>query len=179
MSNSSSNAGGNAGGAAGGAAGGSWGDGGSGLAGTRHLGRSYALQILYAADGDSELDLGAAAITWHTQLELPLPAEAQELAHALLSAAAARRVELDKLIASSSKNWRLERMARVDRNILRLGACELAAFPQVPVRVVINEAVELAKEFGTADSPAFVNGVLDRVASSLGRTAEAAEPSEP
>lgn len=149
-----------------------------GLSGNRHLGRSYALQILYAADGDTEVDLGAAAITWHAQLELPLPAEAQELAQALLSAAAARRGELDKLISSSSKNWRLERMARVDRNILRLGACELAAFPQVPVRVVINEAVELAKEFGTADSPAFVNGVLDRVAISLGRTAEAAEPAD-
>lgn len=144
----------------------------SSLAGNRHLGRSYALQILYAADGDAEVDLGAAAITWHAELELPLPAEAQELAHALLEAAAARRDQLDKLIASSSKNWRLERMARVDRNILRLGACELAAFPDVPVRVVINEAVELAKEFGTADSPAFVNGVLDRVASSLGRSAE-------
>lgn len=155
---------------------GSGGDPGS-LPGTRHLGRSYALQILYAADGDSDVDLGAAAVTWHAQLELPLPAEAQDLAQALLSAAATRRGELDKLIASSSKNWRLERMSRVDRNILRLGACELAAFPQVPVRVVINEAVELAKEFGTADSPAFVNGVLDRVAISLGRTAEAADPS--
>lgn len=144
----------------------------SGLSGSRHLGRSYALQILYAADGDTEVDLGAAAVTWHAELELPLPAEAQELARALLEAAAARRSELDKLIAASSKNWRLERMARVDRNILRLGACELAAFPDVPVRVVINEAVELAKEFGTADSPAFVNGVLDRVAVSLGRTSE-------
>ena len=62
-----------------------------------------------------------------------------------------------------------ERMSRVDRNILRLGACELVAFRDVPVKVVINEAVELAKRFGTAESSAFVNGVLDRIATAVGR----------
>ena len=82
------------------------------------------------------------------------------------------RVELDQLITASSNNWRLERMSRVDRNILRLGACELVAFRDVPVKVVINEAVELAKRFGTAESSAFVNGVLDRIATAAGRTPE-------
>lgn len=64
-------------------------------------------------------------------------------------------------------------MSRVDRNILRLGTAELVAFKDVPVRVVINEAVELAKRFGTAESSAFVNGVLDRIATAAGRSAEA------
>jgi hypothetical protein len=72
-------------------------------------------------------------------------------------------------IVAGSRNWRLERMARVDRNILRLAVGELVHAPATPVRVVINEAVELAKRFGTAESPAFVNGVLDRIASNLGR----------
>jgi N utilization substance protein B len=63
-------------------------------------------------------------------------------------------------------------MSRVDRNILRLGASELLAFRDVPLKVVINEAVELAKRFGTAESSAFVNGVLDRIATAAGRHAE-------
>jgi N utilization substance protein B len=63
-------------------------------------------------------------------------------------------------------------VARVDRNILRLATCELRHFADVPVKVAINEAVELAKRFGTAESPAFVNGILDRVATALGRSPE-------
>jgi N utilization substance protein B len=63
-------------------------------------------------------------------------------------------------------------MSRVDRNILRLGTCELLAFAGVPVKVAINEAVELAKRFGTAESSAFVNGVLDRIAKAIGRSPE-------
>ena len=67
-------------------------------------------------------------------------------------------------------------MARVDRNILRLAVGELQNVPETPVKVVINEAVELAKRFGTAESPAFVNGVLDRVAHGLGRQDAPEEP---
>ena len=80
--------------------------------------------------------------------------------------------EIDPLLEQHSYNWRLDRMSRVDRNILRLGSVELVAFPDVPVKVVINEAVELAKRFGTAESSAFVNGVLDRIAGAVGRSAE-------
>ncbi len=140
--------------------------------GARSHGRAYALQILYGADGDAEVDLGAAAATWHAALELPLSDEAQQFARQLLDHVALRRAHLDSLISSSSRNWRLERMSRVDRNILRLSACELDAMRDVPVRVVINEAVELAKRFGSADSPAFVNGVLDRIAAAMGRTSD-------
>ena len=71
--------------------------------------------------------------------------------------------DLDRIIAASSRNWRLERMSRVDRNILRLAVYELTSCPDVPPRVVINEAVELAKDFGTDDSGSFVNGILDAV----------------
>ncbi len=138
--------------------------------GTRHQGRIYALQILYAADGGNEVDVATAADVWYHQLELEVEEDAREFARAIVVAASARRTAIDELISGSSKNWRLERMSRVDRNILRLGTTELSAFPGVPVRVALNEAVELAKRFGTSDSPAFVNGILDRIATALGRT---------
>lgn len=144
-----------------------------GQAGSRHHGRVYALQILYAADGGGEVDVAGAADRWHLELELSVDEEAKELARELVVEAQKRRTAIDELISSSSKNWRLERMSRVDRNILRLSTCELLAFPSVPVRVVINEAVELAKRFGTSDSSAFVNGILDRIAHASGRTPDA------
>jgi N utilization substance protein B len=73
--------------------------------------------------------------------------------------------QIDPLISSAATNWRLSRMMPVDRNVLRLGAYELLFDPNgTPLEVVINEAIELARRFGSAESPAFVNGVLDRVA---------------
>ena len=78
-----------------------------------------------------------------------------------LAALEERLTEIDALLAESTTNWELHRLAAVDRNVLRLGACELLAFPQVPFRVVIDEAVELARRYGGRESPRFVNGVLD------------------
>lgn len=141
-------------------------------AGVRRSGRAYALQLLYARDGDSGTDLNIAANSYVDEFELEIEASAQAFARELVAAAVERAAEVDDLISSSSKNWRIDRMSRVDRNILRLGACELLAFREVPVKVVINEAVELAKRFGTAESSAFVNGVLDRIATAAGRSAE-------
>lgn len=77
--------------------------------------------------------------------------------------------KVDETIRKASVNWRLERMARVDRNVLRLGAWELMNGGDVPRAVILDEAVELAKRFGSEDSSAFVNGVLDRIAEDLGR----------
>lgn len=140
--------------------------------GTRRTGRAYALQLLYARDGDPATDVTGAAVSWADLFELDVDEQAQLFARELVAAATERTAEIDELIAKSSKNWRIERMSRVDRNILRLGAAELVAFRDVPVKVVINEAVELAKRFGTAESSAFVNGVLDRIASAVGRQPE-------
>src|SRR6476659_6369133 len=141
-------------------------------AGIRRTGRAYALQLLYARDGDASTNLSNAASAWASEFELEIEPQAQEFATKIVGAATERAKEIDDLIATSSKNWRLERMSRVDRNILRLGATELVAFKDVPVKVVINEAVELAKRFGTAESSAFVNGVLDRIAAAVGRAPE-------
>jgi len=141
-------------------------------AGTRTKGRAFALQLLYARDHDPTADVASNALGWASDFELELEPAAQQFARDLVAAASTRAAEIDQLITTSSRNWRLERMSRVDRNILRLGACELVAFPEVPVKVVINEAVELAKRFGTAESSAFVNGVLDRIATAAGRSPE-------
>lgn len=144
----------------------------TGATGIRRAGRAYALQLLYARDGDPSTDVAGAAVSWADAFELEIDPQAQLFARELVAAASEHGAQVDGLIASSSKNWRIDRMSRVDRNILRLGACELLAFPDVPVKVVINEAVELAKRFGTAESSAFVNGVLDRIAGAVGRRPE-------
>jgi N utilization substance protein B len=74
-----------------------------------------------------------------------------------------RREEIDSLIGEAAEHWRVERMALVDRNILRLGAYELSVGSDIPFAVAINEAVELGKRFGAEDSGAFINGILDRI----------------
>ena len=76
---------------------------------------------------------------------------------------------IDDLIGKSSLNWKVPRMNRVDRNILRQAAYELAFEPEVPGRATLNEAIELAKRYGTEDSGKFVNGILDRIAQDLER----------
>ena len=81
----------------------------------------------------------------------------------------ANRDALDARIMGASTHWRLERMGRVDRNVLRLGTWELEHHLSVPRAVILDEAVELAKAFGTDESSAFVNGVLNKVADTLGR----------
>ena len=90
--------------------------------------------------------------------------EMAAFARTLVRGVTDRRVEIDALLAETSEHWRLERMPVVDRNLLRLATYELMATPDVPPSVVLNEAIELARSFGTEASPAFVNGVLDRVA---------------
>jgi len=154
--------------------------------GSRRKARALALQVLYALDVQASTDpsgggaVGDAVASYGDRFELDVDEPAREFAGVLARAAAEHRGAIDDRIAGASRNWRIERMARVDRNILRLAVGELLHVPETPVRVVINEAVELAKRFGTAESPAFVNGVLDRVAQALGRRdGEGGEPPAP
>lgn len=100
------------------------------------------------------------------------PAESnpeREFADAIVVGYAEQRDEVDDLIRSSSHHWRLERMPVVDRNVLRVAIVELQRMSDIPKRVTLNEAVELAKRFGSEGSGAFVNGVLDRIATQLGK----------
>ncbi len=92
-----------------------------------------------------------------------VPKGALEFARELVTGVVARLPELDALVSLHARNWRVSRMAVVDRNVLRLGAHELRD-TQTPVAVVIDEAVDLARRFGSDRSPSFVNGVLDAIA---------------
>ena len=132
--------------------------------GARRRAREHALQVLYALDvnADASVD-GALAAFWANFEPEDAPAVIA-FTEALVRGARAHLAEIDAAIGRASKNWRLERMARVDRNLLRLGTFELRFAPEVPTKVVINEAIEVAKRYGTAESPAFINGLLDRVA---------------
>jgi N utilization substance protein B len=102
--------------------------------------------------------------------ETPGDPEGRDYADAAVRGVAADLDRVDEAIRKASTNWRLERMARVDRNVLRLGTWELMKSPEVPRSVILDEAIELAKRFGSEESGAFVNGVLDRVATDVGRS---------
>lgn len=139
------------------------------LMGARTTAREAALQMLFAIEA-SDVDVEQAiGDFWR---ELPGDAEGRPYADEAVRGVRAGLAELDERIVRASKNWRLERMTRVDRNLLRLGAWELVARADVPRAVVLDEAVELAKRFGTEESGAFVNGVLDRIADDCGRADE-------
>ena len=100
---------------------------------------------------------------------LGVAAEQDAFADQLVQGCAQVQDEIDAKIRSVSRHWRLERMSRVDRNIIRLAAYELMHVPEIPRRVTLNEAVELAKRFGNEESPAFVNGALERIADEDGK----------
>jgi len=100
-------------------------------------------------------------------LEPASPAEAREFASELVEGTWAHREEIDQLISTCSENWSLERMARVDRNILRLAVYELLHGQGIPPKVALNEAIDLGKEFGSENSGSFINGILDALYSQL------------
>ncbi|HUB08524.1 MAG TPA: transcription antitermination factor NusB [Myxococcales bacterium] len=149
----------------------------------RRKARERAVQVLYQLDG-AELRqrsgdaLGAVLRAFWASFDPPEP-EVQELAEPLISGVLAHLDDLDASVEAASLNWRLSRMARVDRNILRLGAFELRYRPDVPTKVCLNEAIEIARKYGAEDSGAFINGILDRVAQSVrAGEGEAAKPGE-
>jgi len=93
----------------------------------------------------------------------PVDTDTQAFAEALVRGSKQHQGKIDQLLAQYAEHWELERMAVVDRNILRLAVYELLDHDKVPPKVAINEAIEIAKKFGTADSGRFINGVLDRI----------------
>lgn len=140
--------------------------------GARRRARSYALQVLYALDVNHDEQASRAATEYAGRFDLRIDTDAMEFATELVYRVIEHLGDIDRRIQTVSRNWRLERMSRVDRNVLRLAVGELLHADEVPVKVAINEAVELAKRFGTSESPAFVNGILDRIAQELGSRPE-------
>ena len=145
----------------------------------RRIGREYALKMLFAlqlskdqeetnqllvnfwenfrfADDDLGEPLAAA--------DVPLATSSRLFAELLVNGVVEFRSVIDKKISGIAKNWSLERMPPVDLSILRIGAYELLYLPEIPDSVVIDEAIEIAKRYGTKDSPSFINGLLDKIA---------------
>lgn len=132
--------------------------------GKRHKARELAIQVLFhlefsPGDPDDVFDL----ICDHFNSSESIRAFSRKLVQGTCQ----NREYLDSLIRHSSTNWRLERMTRVDRCILRLGVFEIAFIKEIPPKVSIDESVELGKKFGTEESGAFINGVLDNIYNSL------------
>jgi len=122
--------------------------------------------MLFQIEGSGVTADQAIALFWRT---FEGDAEGHDYANVLVRGVAADVDSLDQIITKASTNWRLERMARVDRNLLRMGTWELRDQREIPRAVILDEAVELAKAYGTEESSSFVNGVLDKVADNLGR----------
>jgi transcription antitermination protein NusB len=134
------------------------------VTGRRSKARERALQALYQIDV-AATDIDEALGRFWKSFE-PVEAEVRSLTEELVRGVAKNRRAVDETIERTSTNWRLDRMARVDRNVLRLAVYELIQ-TEVPLKVVINEAIELGKKYGTESSGAFINGVLDKVANDL------------
>ena len=132
--------------------------------GARRQARELALQALYQLDVAGEGDPGMALFWSYFDAER----EVQAFARELVDGVAAHRERIDALIAASAEHWRLPRLSRVDLSLLRLATFELLGRPDIPASVTIDEAIEIARRFGSEDSPAFVNGVLDHIAQVLG-----------
>ncbi len=141
--------------------------------GPRRQAREAALQVLFAADARGAFQTGPLEPLFEQVLhEFSLPPRARERARVLVEGVAQNLKAIDEQIERASDRWRLSRLARVDRNVLRIASFELLFEPETPTEVVIDEAVEIARRFAGDRSPAFVNGVLDAVA----RDREAMQP---
>jgi N utilization substance protein B len=152
--------------------------------GARRQGRELAVKILYCLDhADMEieavLDLFWSSFRFGNDVlgealednQPSMPADARQFAETLARGVCAQRERIDQVIGEFSINWSLERMSRVDLAILRMATYELLFLPEVPTSVVINEAVEIGKRYGTGETPAFINGLLDKISRTY-RTAE-------
>jgi N utilization substance protein B len=136
---------------------------------SRRRGREFAMQLLYAVEVGKE----AFAEALKGLSEDPdLPADAKEYGVKLARKVLENQDELDAKLASAAVHWDLERIAIVDKLIIRCATAELMYFPDVPLRVAINEAVDIAKKFSTGESSRFVNGVLDAIAKTFSNSSQ-------
>ncbi len=130
---------------------------------SRRRGRELALQLLYQLDMVKADVNKAIKAFWELQESVP-PEDTKEFCEDLARGTSEHSGQIDRLIEDTASNWRLGRMAVVDRNILRLAVYELLYREDIPSTVTINEAIELGKRFGTEESGAFINGILDKIA---------------
>jgi N utilization substance protein B len=139
--------------------------------GTRRKSRELCLQMLFQLDIGQQNADQVRHTFWSERTDLD--EKVRDFADELFGVASEREQEIDQLIERNAEHWRMERMAAVDRNLLRAGVAELLGFPGTPAPVVINEALEIARRFSTPESVQFINGVLDSVARELGQAKKA------
>jgi N utilization substance protein B len=132
--------------------------------GGRRQAREQALQVLYQLDVTGGDTAEALRGFWANE---PAEPDVEAFARTLVEAVQEHRARIDDLITAASTNWKIGRMSFVDRNVLRLCVGEFLGCDDVPPMVSINEAIELGKRFGTTESGAFINGILDRIARNL------------
>lgn len=139
----------------------------------RRLARETALQAIYAQElsGDSIKIVEANIIDRSEEL----PEELKPFAREIFESTTLHKKELDQYIKAKSENWDFERIAVIDRLIIRMAICEFLYFDDIPPKVSISEAIEIAKKFSTDDSSAFVNGILDAVLHMIGEQTEEKE----
>jgi N utilization substance protein B len=135
---------------------------------SRRKTREFVLQVLFAADARNQdptevLEFLETHFSSHEDEELKMHRVAKEFARELIGAVSRDKTVIDELISRLSHNWKLYRINRVDRNILRMAIAEMTNFPLIPGRVILNEAIEIGKKFGADNSAAFINGILDRI----------------
>jgi N utilization substance protein B len=126
----------------------------------RSRAREVALQLLFQHDLNKRIDRAVLERFVHDRLRND---SLVQFALELYEGVVAHQEDIDRRLSEAAENWRLSRMAVVDRNVLRLGAYELLHVPETPPNVALDEAITLARRFGSADSSAFVNGILDRL----------------
>ena len=134
--------------------------------GSRRKAREAACRILYQMDLRQEWDEAHIAPYWELIGESP-PDATRAYAEEIVRGVLAELASLDGTVEQTARHWSVERMPTIDRNILRAAAWELTGAPRLPAGVVIDEWLEISKKYGTEESPAFVNGILDRIAKRL------------
>jgi len=133
--------------------------------GTRRKSRELAMQMLFQGDLGKQTPDEVRALFWPSRDDVD--AETRGFAEDIYRVASERQAEIDALIESHAENWRLERMAVVDRNLLRASVAELLGYPKTPAAIVINESLEIARRYAAPESVQFLNGVLDAIARTL------------
>jgi transcription antitermination protein NusB len=136
----------------------------------RRKAREHALQVLFQLDIRKEKP--SAAVLRHFWAEYQPDNEVKAFAEELIKGTIKHLAEINKLIHKCAKNWSLDRMGVVDRNVLRMAVYEILYRIDIPSSVTINEAIEIAKKYGTDESGSFVNGILDSVARVTGKLDE-------
>ncbi|MEN6317304.1 MAG: transcription antitermination factor NusB [Syntrophaceae bacterium] len=126
----------------------------------RRKAREIALQVLYELDVLNITVNEAVRLFWNN---FDAPEESKKFSTLLIEGTWDKREQIDSLISSCSENWSLARMSRVDRNILRMAVYELLHCPDIPPKVTLNEAIDIAKLYGSENSGSFINGILDAV----------------